>query len=153
MGVILPVAAVIIAGLLVAALWLWWGGGTPEQEDVAESHSSTEAMVTPLTDTSVASILPNEGFRVMLSSRTDKMVIQIGGTIYSRLAEISDATLRNEVKRQIEALQQFTSEDQPLRSSPTVAPTKVVPISPEKPVIQPQARWQIKSKQFCKNIS
>ncbi len=123
MGIILPIAALLIAGLLVAALWLWWGGGESPTEG---SNSSQDTVPIPPTIATEISP-PPAGFHVLPSPTSGKVMIQIKEETYQHITEIQDIAIQNQIRSQIQALHQFTSTQQEQRISPPVPSAPIVP--------------------------
>jgi nitrogen fixation-related uncharacterized protein len=136
MGIVLPVAAVLIAGLFIAALWLWWGGGTSQQEDATDSSItiSPSAIAAP-DDNAHEDMTTSSGFHVVASSHPGKVVIQVGRKTYAHISEIADAALRDQISLQIQALQQFAAETKEYKPTPIIPVPSAAPAAPSTPVI------------------
>lgn len=85
-GLILPIMALLIGGLLVALLYLWWSGGLSDDSDSTE----TDAEAAPADDP--PRVLQQSGDGVLFSVARDPvdsaLLVAIGGERYRRLADI-----------------------------------------------------------------
>jgi len=136
MGIILPIAAFLIAGLLVAALWLWWGGGESPKSATPEIGVSTPPPPTSPEGDALENLKDNlaeaRGFQVLPSSQPDTVLIEVDGKTYTHIHEITDAAVKNQIRLQIQALHQFVGEAQEYKPPTTIAPAADVAPPPKK---------------------
>ena len=135
-GVILPLAAIVIAVLVVIALWLWWSG-SEEAEAVTQdnSHKGIELGGIPNppiptnTTSSVWEIPPmqeapvtNELLRV-LQTQDDNIAVIVGGRIYSSLQEMkADPAVESKFLHTARAIAKFAEDAENILNA-TAAPT------------------------------
>jgi hypothetical protein len=145
-GVIIPLAALLIAVLMVAALWLWWTGdrgeavaaqpeGSHQLENVDFASFSTAPAVTytpasmPAAQTMPAA---NDLLRVIRTS-DDQLAVVIDGTTYRNMRDVStDTARRDQFMGTLRSLAQFAQE-----AENVPAPETVITATPAQPAITP----------------
>jgi hypothetical protein len=116
-AVIIPLGALLIAILSVAALWLWWTGD-PAPELASEKGSLTfaDSIATPAAEIGSAPAQmyqaqpSNEVMRVVRSGDGQLQVL-MNGTIYQTMADVSrDSVIHEHFMSTLRALAQFAQE-------------------------------------------
>jgi hypothetical protein len=118
--ILLPLAALVVAGLAIAALWLWWSPPANQETPLevpahADSPSDPEG---------------GEILRVLRDPSGGMLSIRMNGRLYRSIGEIDSPQTRETLYDALRALDQFaqrpspgSATSQPLATSTTVIPS------------------------------
>ncbi len=116
MEALLPLGALLIAVLVVAALWLWWSPSPQGGEDERVPADVPQSAV-PLPRTR-----PSQEVLRVLREQGGMLSIEIGERRYHNLAEVTDPLTRERLLETLRMLAQFAGEEVALSGSPTAPP-------------------------------
>lgn len=138
MTMILPLAALVIALLIIAALWLWWSGDRADESQLqTESPGSDAGVAQPISTAAVeppammapepaapapsAASIPHvmpgaaytpQGDEILRIARSGdgRLSVTFGGGTYRTMGEMNDPTLRQQFMSTLRALALFTQD-------------------------------------------
>ncbi len=142
---LLPLIALIVTGLVIASLWLWWssdtGSAPPVEANPPPAGSIPDAIAEPAAD-HVMPEAADEVVRILIGPAAGE-VVEISGRRYRQLDEIRDPDQRDRVIRALTRLQEFVGADHQAR--PAIPAARISPPAAAAEGPRPAGRWGRKS--------
>jgi hypothetical protein len=148
-SILVPLVALLIAALVVAALWLWWTGDQSDAADAdgSDDLSANSIMTLDITPTIADATAPIAASPVMGTTaggieilrvardRNGALNVMLGGVTYRNMSEFEgNPLMRDDFLSTVQALAQFAQSTDNVAAPAIGAPTPIIPATEPAPV-------------------